>query len=124
MTKIVSIVNDLRATFTNEDQLQAALAAALEAGLPSYSVEREAQLADRRSRIDLFLCNENASHCVGIEVKIKGTVGATRRQLERYARDATLDELILVSTRALHAHMPTEMNGKPVTTILMLEAGL
>jgi hypothetical protein len=54
---------------------------------------------------------------VGIEVKIDGSFNNVQRQLWRYAADARISDLILVTTRSSHRSMPTEITGKPIYVV-------
>lgn len=57
---------------------------------------------------------------VGVELKTKGAANAIVRQLSRYAQSASLDSLVLVTTRHQHTRgMPRELSGKPVRVILV-----
>lgn len=103
-------------SFTTEKELQEALAARLwpEAllGAPITGYSRELRL-DERNRID-FLVEINETIRVGVEVKIGGSLAALVRQLERYAKFPQIDQLLVITTKAQHHHIPTEINGKPV----------
>lgn len=102
-------------TFTTEADLQEALADRLDAeaqlGNPVSGFGREVRL-DGHNRID-FLVELAGTH-VGIEVKRAGSLADVIRQLTRYAAFTTVDELLLVTTKASHHHIPTEIDGKPV----------
>ena len=92
----------------NEAQLQDALQTLLKA---SYShVRREHRLTET-DRID-FLVERT-----GIEVKIQGSLTQVMRQLRRYADSDDVDDLVLVTTRALHRQLPHTLGGKPLTVI-------
>ena len=105
-----------RMTFTTEAQLQEVLAERLyaEAMLanPVTGFGREVPL-DGHNRID-FLVELNEKTAVGVEVKIGGSVAALTRQLERYAAFPVIDELLVITTKAQHHHIPHEIGGKPV----------
>jgi hypothetical protein len=103
-----------RFNYSNEDQLQQGIAAALTAA--GFDVEREVRL-DGRSRIDLLVGR------VGIEVKVAGTPDAVERQLARYASSDRIDGLMLVTSRPRHL-IPQTINGKPVETVQLAAAGL
>lgn len=112
-------------TFTTEAELQNVLAARLdnEAGLghPITSVLREERL-DAHNRIDFLVHLDTTA--VGVEVKIGSALAAVRRQLERYAAFDTVDELLLVTTKARHHQIPAEIGGKPVVLCSLIEVGL
>jgi hypothetical protein len=65
-----------------------------------------------------------ADTVVGIEVKVDGRWPDVMRQLTRYAECPELDALILVTTRAKHHHVPTDIDGKPVRLVTYVTAGL
>lgn len=94
-----------------ESEIQLALARAL--SMNGISHEREVRLS-KSSRIDFLVGT------IGIEVKVDGGISAVIRQLHRYAEFATVSELVLVSTRATLARVPTELNGKHVRVALLL----
>lgn len=103
-------------TFTTEAQLQDVLATRLwdEAllGNPITGYSRELRL-DEHNRID-FLVELNEVSRVGIEVKIGGSLAALTRQLERYAAFPQIDQLLVITTKANHHHIPNVIGGKPV----------
>ena len=61
---------------------------------------------------------------VGVEVKTGGGRNDVVRQLTRYAHCPEVDELVLVTTRAKHHHMPAEVAGKPVHLVSLIGAAL
>lgn len=105
-----------RMTFTTEAQLQEVLGSRLYAEAllanPITNYGAEVRL-DAHNRID-FLVELNETTKVGIEVKIGGSVAALTRQLERYAAFDDVDELLVITTKAQHHHIPTTIGGKPV----------
>lgn len=98
----------------NESELQYAIEAILTAG--GATVEREVRLSPR-DRIDLLV-----GSC-GIEVKVQGSAADVERQLRRYAEHARVESLVLVTTRHAHAVMPPDIDGVPVTVIVLRGAG-
>lgn len=107
VTAIVEALEGYRFNFGNEEELQAGIAGALtNAG---FEIEREVRL-DRYSRIDLLV------EGVGIEVKVKGKSADVADQCERYTKDARIEGLVLVTTRAQHK-LPHRMNDKPVRVV-------
>lgn len=74
--------------------------------------EREVLLS-KGDRIDFLLADG-----VGIEVKIKGTAAAAEAQLRRYARSPRVKELILMTSRSQVAVQPSEIDGKPVLSVV------
>jgi len=115
--RIVAVLDLAPLTFTNEDELQAALAEALAAA--DIGSEREVKLSDRRSRIDLL-----GPDGVGLEVKVDGSWADVLRQLTRYAKCDEIKELILVTTRAKHHHLPAALEGKPLHLLSLIGAAL
>lgn len=94
-----------------EDAVQRAIEVLLKKSAIDH--EREVRL-DKANRIDFMMGT------IGIEVKVSGGISAVIRQLHRYAEFATVSELVLVSTRASLARVPTELNGKRVRVALLL----
>jgi hypothetical protein len=120
---IVSDVERASITFADEYDLQAGIQHALEA--TGNHVAREVRLGDGVSRIDLIVtCGIPNTHTIGIEVKVDGAYSDVLRQLTRYAKEPTIDALILVTSRSKHHHIPLELNGKPVRLVSMIGAGL
>jgi hypothetical protein len=102
-------------TFVTEDDLQREITTAL--AVDGMEPRREVSL-DAYSRIDLMVGR------IGIEVKIGGSWADVVRQLTRYSKHPDIDELILVTTRTRHHHIPTELNGKPVHLVSLIGAAL
>lgn len=100
--------------YANEHDLQEAVAEALRQN--GFTVEREARL-DVRSRVDVLVGR------IVVEVKVAGSAGAVRRQLERYAASPDVDGLVLVTNRARHVY-PASVGGKPLEVVSLLLAGL
>lgn len=103
-------------SYSNEDSLQASIEEALKAA--GLEAEREVRLPGKLGRIDLM------SGTVGIEVKVDGAWSTVVRQLIRYANAEQITELVLVTNRARHHHLPPVMNGKPVHLVSLIEGGL
>ena len=114
--EIVRTLDHAALVFVTEDDLQQQLAAALAAA--GIDAAREVRLSDGRSRIDLLVGR------VGIEVKTDGGRNDVVRQLTRYAHCPELDELVLVTTRTKHHHMPAEVAGKPLHLVSLIGAAL
>jgi hypothetical protein len=90
--------------FSHEEQLQNAVALALEgAGIP---FQREARL-NEHDRIDFLVGT------IGIEVKIDGSISALVRQLFRYAHNARgdIDSLVVVVGKLSLANLPVDIEG-------------
>ena len=87
---------------------QLVLAALFNAGLPA---QHEAVLAPR-CRIDV-MCGG-----IGIEIKKSRPQAATlKRQLERYAACAQVDELVVIAPRGVN--LPARIGGKRVTMVAL-----
>lgn len=102
-------------TYMSEDELQEALAAVL-----GDSAVREVRLSDGRSRIDILM------HGVGVEVKVAGSLADVIRQLDRYAACEEIRELVLVTTRSKHHHIPALIGARriPLHLVTLIENGL
>lgn len=91
--------------------------------LTHYQATREAQLSDGKSRID-FLIDGNMladyrARGIGIEVKIASSLSQVIRQLDRYAACPEILELILISTRANHLHVPLHVGARNIRVHLV-----
>lgn len=121
------VANSIRARryrYANEDELQEGIFRVLRAD--GFLAEREVRLG-ARDRIDLLVrlvAAGNVSCTVGVEVKVDGQSAAVLRQLRRYAAHAALDRLVLVTTVARHLQLPDVVDGKPLTTVSLLDGGL
>lgn len=110
--------------YNNEYDLQAEIHATLTTA--GATVDREVTFANSGNRIDMFVQVNGYDPYepgIGLEVKTEGSTNDVRRQLQRYADEGFIGGLILVTTRTRH-RMPTELNGKPVLTVLLLGASL
>lgn len=112
---VSALLGAYRFRAVNEAELQRGIEAVLiEAG---YTFTREKHLS-RKDRPD-FLLEDG----VAVEVKIDGTLTAVMRQLSRYAEQATVTVIVLVTTRATQAvRIPQEFCGKPVRVVLLAGA--
>lgn len=54
---------------------------------------------------------------LAVEAKVQGSFSEVIRQLHRYAQHPEVREVLLVTTRSQHRHMPTAMSGKPVHVV-------
>lgn len=114
--QVAAAINGATLQYVTEDDLQAALATAL--ATSGVVATREVQLSDGMSRIDLLVGT------IGIEVKIAGRSADVARQLARYAACLEISALILVTNRAAHSGMPSELGGKPVHVCSLIGGGL
>ncbi len=114
--QLASLLFYVRYHISTEADLQADIEKLLRAkGIP---FEREYPL-DKQSRID-FLIDSG----IGVEVKIGSTLQAVQRQLWRYAKHDKISGLILVTTRSKHLDMPSDMIGKPLYVVYLLNSFL
>ena len=110
-------LGDAQLTFITEDDLQAELARVLtEHG--ACATREVVLVGGALGRIDLVVDR------VGIEVKTDGGRADVLRQLQRYAHAPELDELVLVTTRTKHHHVPDEIGGKPLHLVSLIGAAL
>lgn len=111
---IVALLKGRRFFISDEKSVQRQLGVALVA-LP---FEAEAIVAN--GRIDFL----ERPRGLGIEVKVKGAISARviYRQLEGYAEDPRIDELLLITSKA--CRMPATIRGKPVSVFSLGRAHL
>jgi hypothetical protein len=98
--------------FATEEALQAGIERALQES--NIAFQREVKLNDT-DRIDFLIAR------TGLEVKTKGSDASVVRQLHRYAQVDSIDELLLVTTRARHELLvPATLNKKPVEVMRLI----
>lgn len=108
---LASLLRAQRFGFSDEDSLQAAIAAAL--AFEGWDYQREFVL-DATNRLD-FLVDR-----VAIEVKIAGTVRQLIDQIERYSLDDRVAGVVVVTTVTGHMAMPgLTTNGTPVEVVYL-----
>lgn len=112
---VAGILEGSRFRYADEEQLQEGIEAALVAS--GVIPVREVRLTPR-DRIDLMVGG------IGIEVKVGSDAAAVLRQLRRYAASPEVTSLILVTSRARHAAIPDEIDGKPVRVVSLLGQSL
>jgi hypothetical protein len=95
--------------FDNEYDLQEGLKVALES--EGIKARRE-ETVSQGSRID-FLTDSG----VAIEVKTGGSLNRLTRQVHRYAQHDRVAAIIVVTPKAKHRDLPTQINGKPVLVV-------
>jgi len=111
--EIAALLRAYRFAFTTEAELQQAIAKVLgDAGVP---FEREHRLSGA-DRIDFLLAGG-----VGLEVKIDGATNALLRQVHRYVQHEAITALVVVVSRTRLAGLPTELGGKPVVAVSLLQ---
>jgi hypothetical protein len=107
---VAEAIGRFRISYANERDLQQALVLVFaEAGIPA---EAEVVLGPG-CRID-FLVDRT-----GVEVKVDGSPAEVRRQVDRYLEFDTLDELLLVTTRARHRVLAGQHGEKRVGVLLV-----
>lgn len=111
---LADLLNGYAFRRVNERQLQDGIEVVLEA--EGYEFGREVRLAPG-DHID-FLVGP-----VGVEVKIDGPAGDVERQLTRYAASDRVEQLLLVTTKVLHANVQRIIGGVPVV-VLILRGGI
>lgn len=111
--RVADLIRSHRLGFTTEDGLQQACEAILAAaGLePAREVRLRGETGMKRGRIDLLVGR------VGVECKIAGSGEAVLRQLTAYARCPAVEELVLVTRRAVHRGMPKLVAGVPLHVV-------
>lgn len=103
---IIDLLDRHRFRFGTEAELQDDIGYVLEtAAIPH---EREVRLTSG-DRIDFMIAAR-----IGLEVKVDGGISALTRQLHRYAQVDAVKELLVVTSRARHANLPTLLSGTPV----------
>jgi hypothetical protein len=108
LQKIVRVLPMYKYQFTNEHVLQRGIAGAL--GLHQVRYSRE-YIASERDRFD-FWCEDS----VAIEAKIRNSMSAALRQVDRYCElDAVQGVVIVASLKWARTDRPQlELRGKPV----------
>jgi hypothetical protein len=113
LDQVLAAIRGHRFRYTNEDELQEGIAAALASG--GLKPMREVRLSDA-DRIDLFV------DPVGIEVKVAGSQTHPWDQLKRYAAHDAIQSLVLVTNRPYT--LPDEVGGKPLRVVSLAGMGL
>lgn len=117
VTDVAKAIRSFTFRFTNEDELQEAIATGL--ATRGFPVRREVRL-DEFARLDI-LTGENLD--VAVEVKISGTSNAVFRQTERYLAYEAISGLVLVTSRVKHV-LPRSTTGKPVSVVQLAHTAL
>lgn len=113
LDQVLAVIRGHRFLYTNEDELQEGISAALRAH--GLSPLREVVL-NQRDRIDLLV------DTVGIEVKVAGSQTHPWGQLKRYAEHDSIEALVLVTNRVYS--LPEEVGGKPLRLVSLVGGGL
>ncbi len=101
-----------RYTFLSHDErgLYDGLAAAF--GSAGISYERERALSTG-NRVDFYL----PAHRLAVEVKVQGSPASILRQLSRYAACEVVGAILLVTSRASLARIPSTIANKPAMAV-------
>ncbi len=118
MKEIIELLSKQRFSVENEKELQAQISTALATG--GFVNVREYRL-NAKSIIDIYV-PDPIKGGVGIEIKISGTAKSIHAQLSRYAFDAKITSLILITNRTIGL-APT-LNDKPIQIIKLGKAWL
>lgn len=103
---IIDLLARHRFRFGTEAELQEGIGQVLEAA--GIFHVREVRLGSG-DRIDFMIDSR-----IGLEVKVDGGISALTRQLHRYAQVDAVEELLVVTSRARHANLPTVLSGTPI----------
>lgn len=112
LERVAHAIRAHRFFYTDEDDLQAGIAGALESR--GYTVRREVPL-DRHNRIDIVVDS------IGVEVKVAGSTSDVERQVARYLSFPVLSGLVLVTSRVVHLHVRPDPR---LTIVTLAKAGL
>ena len=107
---IIKTLEGYEFSYTCEEELQKAIASALTAS--SIPHQREYRL-NERDRLDFKV------ETIAIEVKVKGSLTETVRQVARYLLAPEIHSLIVVTTKAAHRGLPQNLNGKPIFVLYL-----
>lgn len=77
--------------------------------LAGLLAESEAQLSE--GRVDIRVAS------TAIELKVQGSPAAVLRQLQRYGRDDSVVDVVLVTSSAKLRAMPPRVEGKPLHVV-------
>lgn len=94
--ELARLLRSYRFSYADEDELQQAIAGALTA--EGWAHEREYRLPGTGGRIDFLVDGPTSGARIGVEVKIKGSVGDVERQVRRYVASGQFDSVLLVTT--------------------------
>lgn len=73
----------------------------------------ETEVALKRGRVDL------RAGSTAIELKVQGTAATVLRQLQMYASDPTITDLVLVTSSSKLRSMPSQVHGKPLVVVFL-----
>ena len=111
MTDLCKLLAAQQWRYADESDLQDAIAKLLTSHGLDY--QREHHLTEK-DIVDFMVGG------IALEVKIKGSASAVIRQLKRYADCDSVQCIVLVTTRRLHAaKVPWQLSGKQVRTVAL-----
>lgn len=105
----------VRFQYTNERELQRGIELVLERSFGS-ALRRELRLSGGKNRLD-FAVGVEGVDLTAIEVKTRGTLSELTRQVQRYAADPAVSEVVVIVTRAKLLDIPETLAGKPVAVV-------
>lgn len=79
--------------------------------LASAGLLTEAEVVLTEGRVDLRV------QATAIELKVQGSPAAVLRQLQRYGRDASVVDVVLVTSSAKLRAMPSQVEGKTLHVV-------
>ena len=109
---VAAVLSRYRFRFTDEDDLQKGIAAALQAN--GLAFHREESLS-ARDRPDFLLDGGLA-----IEVKIKGSLSELLRQAARYLEHEEIRAVLVVGSPGWLNRIPETMQGKPLRPLRLI----
>lgn len=112
LQEIRYFLSGFRFNFSNEDELQQGIAQSLSGS--KFDFRREYVLTPK-DRFDFFV-----DGCFVIETKVGGSTADVMRQVSRYAENAAVHGILVVTTRSGHV-LPESFNGKPVLVHSLME---
>lgn len=110
---LCEVLRGYRFSYNNEARLQQAIESVLREH--GYAFVREKRLS-RKDRPDFDV------EGIAIEVKVDESLTVVLRQLFRYAQQAAVQVIVLVTTRASHTRVPEAICGKPVRIVHIVGA--
>jgi hypothetical protein len=113
LDQVLAVIRGHRFRYSDEEELQEGIAAALTAA--SLDVEREVRLDDH-DRIDILVGT------IGIEVKVAGSAESALAQLQRYATHPEIEHLVLITSQ--WQRLPKVAGTKPLTTVSLAAGAL
>lgn len=111
-SKASSVISTLRRLIAPTGP-EAHLSAAVRQSLRAAGMELEAEQALTKGRVD-FRVGSTA-----VELKVQGSAANVLRQLERYADDPSITDVVLVTTSAKHQRMPPSVGSKPLHVVYL-----